>query len=531
MQENIPNLQYNNNYLYNYDMKLSFPTETGLPFAYTLEKPMLIRVQAKTKQTNPTESVTKNSGELDVTYVSKTMSRFGFAMPIEHEQYTAGVDYNTQVTAPYAFDCETNNERYKTTLQCRIRLNSKQSEGDFRIAHYSVVPFTSRNNVLDVQPILLKKNTHIVHVLKNQERTRLNLGPATVNIQSDRKSLIKSPTLYNEVLGLLKVNDIHFKAIDLYINNDVINEWVTVNVAYNKNTYVETNSNDKEQLVKMDSLNSKLLKAEVSSQQDRTNYLMTEISKGIQSPIVYGVDINLEIPQVRSLYASIGLAESNTDENRNQQTLFFLQSLQNGIPESKYEICGFGYTGSTHETPLNYEKTIEREPKDRYFLEMLHGSTCSNGMALEIHALQTRTKEMKEAIMNSDIVRQCKQEMRQGNKAMEACQKANQLAEAKNHLSMSVQASESDLRTLANLLLKQLNPENLVESSKTEGSSKKQNIELETELSPDYQTVFVALRTPSINIELPPVDVSNVQLFKREGNNLWDRPGTKSSKL
>lgn len=514
----------NYNFLCNHNVLVTDVTESGLVFFYRLDKPLLVRTVAKNPEPSPSSA--QGNGMFHLTFVSKRMSRSGIISILDGTTHMSGVDNDLLLRAPIDYTYERNVNDKVVSIQ--MRPHTRQSQ--LKLAHYSVRPFTT---IIDsenaAQPVWDNGNTRIVRVLMNQQKMKFNYDAVSFNVQSDTEQPKDFGSLIAQVFSMWREDNVRFTVIDLYTNNVMDKDWLGLTMSYGEKAI----NNIGQQHARLQSVTDiPSTFGAISDVRERRNSMLKEVSKGLRNPVAQTVNLIVDLPQMSHRYtAIIGMADSNTKDNNVQQALFYLQSIKAGN-NVDYEVCATGETQSSHNVPLDFEKAMEFTPVDRITLKMRYGSTCANGNRLDINSTQTRNVQMSQAIMSSDIAKKCMEEMRQGNKALRACQKANELAQTKNHWSLSMNIPDEAINMFVNVASLPLGIRNtfVQENTKmlTRRDGGKQHVNMDVTVSPDFKNAEVTLNNPYVDLKLPPIDISHVEQLRKKANWLWqqdDRDG------
>jgi len=497
----------------------SFATETGLPFTYVLEMPLLFQIRLINDEANPSYSAMRNSGILDLAFVKKTLSRFGFMTLFDQELYLAGVDTDLQLVAPIMYEYE--KDSTEKSMRLRFRPNFKEISTDsashLKLGHYSVVPYSARQNIVDLQPISQNKNTHVIRFWNNQKELSFNSKLFRVTIQSDNKKATYSDCpLSKGLISLPKETDGRFQMIDVYMNKNIGEDYMTVNILHGKKEgRIDTKMQHSMDVSGIPNAFEGRMNAE-----ERRDRMLNEVTKGVQSPTARAMDVSIDIPYTNDQYiVTVGLANSNVDENAKYRTLFYFQSFND--QRLRYEICGAAHLHSLVEIPLNFEKAVERPMEDQLHFEMLFGKTCANGFGLKFNGTQRQTDDMKEAIMNSDVAKECMKEMQGGNRAMRACQQATALVQMKNQFLMSMEVSKGSISDVVNFMSQQLAIKNHPSVSSKMPESGNSRVSMELRMSPDYKNAEMSVSNSQMEVDFSPVDVSHVPMLEKIADKMW----------
>jgi len=462
--------------------------------------------------------VTRSNGILELAFATKTLSRFGFLTIFDQELYLAGVDTNLQLFAPIMYEYE--RDATEQNVRLRFRPNFKEISSEtidsrLKLAHYSIIPYSTRQNIVDLQPVSLNKNTHVMRLENDQKELTFNSKLFRITIQGDNRQLKYSNTLSRQLITLPKETDAYFKMIDLYINKNIGKDYVTVGLLHGKREGdVDTKQQHSMSLSDLPSAFEGNLNA-----RERRDRMLNEVVKGVRSPIARALDVSVDIPYTNNQYTiTVGLASSNVDENARYRTMVYFQSFNN--QQLRYQICGAAHLRSLLRIPLDFERTMERSLEDHLHLEMLFGTTCADGFGFKFNGTQRRTEDLKEAIMNSDSAKECMKEMQTGNKGLRACQQANALAEMKNHFLMSTEFSKGSINEFVDFMSQQLAIKNSWGSSRM-SESDKSSLNMELRMSPDYKNAELSVSNSQMEINFPSFDVSHVHMLDKVADKMW----------
>lgn len=144
------------NKLLSYDITLSFPTETGLPFVYSLHVPTIKKFSVISKPDM------KSKFDVRLLTSSKHQGRVGFITPFNHQAFLSDIN-NMQIVLSCKLDFHLNDEKSRLDIALQpLKQNSKT-----RLGHYSVIPYTSQYEIISLHPLLLEKDTHQIQEKKN----------------------------------------------------------------------------------------------------------------------------------------------------------------------------------------------------------------------------------------------------------------------------------------------------------------------------------------------------------------------------
>lgn len=518
----------NMNKLENYYKVLAMPTETGIPFFATVKVPKLIRVNGDLEaQQNDDGSIFKMKGHLDAVYSEKMQMRTGFVSPFSHHSYVIGVDTNLQLYWPANYQFEVDSNAH--TIQFNVQPATEVAAG-INLLHYSKVPYSASQNILDLQPMSHSKDTYMVLQNKPYKETysfasdmiKIKLEGG-VDPHKNTYNKMKWESYLISYMGSIFSTDYNYKKIEVYLYPDKSsykNNWYGLSAAYDT---AEVNTDVLEQ----DQSQTKRINIPVVSDkqplsQMRRKLFIQELGEDMNSAKVHVLDVALEIPSKTSQnrqVLTLGLANNNVNKKSRSLLYWNIQSMESD--DVYLEACAAGQMQSSQDILLDFEKAIRSEPKDEFNGELRIGKSCTDGKTISLKGKQTRTNERKSAVLQSKIAKKCQEEMRKDNKGLRACEIASKLAAQQNQLEMSLELDPTLSNTYLNKVVQSVS-DKMGEDSNMELSNPRNadrnTLEARMEASPDYKKVQISLHTPQMNVTLPWQDLSPMKLLLPEND-------------
>ena len=151
----------------------------------------------------------------------------------------------------------------------------------------------------------------------------------------------------------------------------------------------------------------------------RRKQWLNEAAKGVKSAKSQVIDIRLEVPVTseETIMNVITVATSNSEIEKKGRTLVYWSF------ESLFEVCAASQTKVTPDNTVFYEEVAQLKPKVEFNADFRIGKVCSTGEQLNINSVATQSKQLRERIKNSSLIKTCEKQMQQGNKILRACQK------------------------------------------------------------------------------------------------------------
>lgn len=410
-------------YLYNYDMTLGFPTESGLPFVYTLSIPKLTHITSEQFHTVKNSSTERFMEILAgrILLSEKVQSRIGFVTPFEHRHYIAGIDVNTRIFLPAGLSVKSEGRKFELKINENNRYGNEQL-----MIHHSIVPYTARHDILSFEHGVseyLNNDTRLV-TTKEPHTIEFPLENAIFHIESDyidngiKKKM--GMEVASEIYNIFSNNDAHYRKFDAILLLTAAH----INISFDYRLMFDVNSSEA-------TIPSNIDKRPDS--EERREQFIREVSKDVNAATSYAYDISVRTAYNQYVF-TLAVADSYVDKS---QALWYWNSQSPNNEKVFEEFCAIGYVQPPRNTPLNFEKAIEEIPNYEFKAEMRF-ENCANGQSVRLKGNWTRTDDVKEMAMKSEIVEKCQQEIKQGNVWLPTCQKASKLIRQKNYLMMSI---------------------------------------------------------------------------------------------
>jgi hypothetical protein len=448
---------FNETKLSNYEVTMSFPMETGWPLTFRLQIPTVMSVNGKLKTKSESDSGNQSpipksatvSAKIRLIYGMKIQKRLSFVVPFENQEYMVGVDKNLQIHLPVRSEIEFDRKKKEAVL----RLQPIGDEQEYKVLQYKTEPFTSKHDILSLQPVQKDVNTHTIHKdratssqieisdKQNQQRlqfhwerqpSRSNDNQANENRHLREKAMDAANKLMRSMAVLYNPNEPEKSEYEKYSvkvasKSDISAE---VKVSYDSLTTESSSKADDSDSwspkAKVPNLESSL------NEQDRKHKLLKEASKNINSATAKAVDISLELTGGVQTSASVTAAISSSNVDEKSRLLVFASAKTN--EDKDYYLAAGLEARSPNTDSLDYEESLKANTPRELSGEIQYGrGTDRNNEQsqnkIKIQGRAEQSEERKKEIRLSRDAQTCsKQENQNGNKMSKSCQKVNQRA-------------------------------------------------------------------------------------------------------
>lgn len=476
------------------------------------------------------------AGKMDLVYGMEHQKRLGFIAPFEHQEYMVGIDRKVQVHLQLRSEIEYDRKKQEV----RVKIQPSEDENEYKILEYKTIPFTSKRDILSLQPAPKENNTYTIHknrALQSQmelnDRNSQQIAKFSWERQSshsggesethEKKQLTAMDAwrqLAKSVSSLYYVNEYETEyqkySIKLYSSKDMSAE---MKVSHESSTTESKNSTDSEN----SSLNATAPYLEKeSSVHERKQKLIKEASENISSPRADALDISLRLigPTESSLVITAAVGQSNVDQ-KSRALLFASSKTTNG---QDYYLSATLESKTPNVESLDYEETLKANTRREFEADMYYGkgnneNSGNSQNRIKIQGNLEQTDDRKNEIRQSADAEACTKEARQnGNKLTSACRRANQRAASVNvgEMSVSFEKESSLQQTLMSALDSvQLLSENQIEIQKSlQDSEEKNKIKISLEMSPNDEKIDITVKTPESKLQF-----KNINLNRNNNEN------------
>ncbi|XP_028134500.2 vitellogenin [Diabrotica virgifera virgifera] len=413
------------------EMAIAIPTAMGIPFLYTYDSPMLVKVQGQVggqvkpqlvqNQKIQTPENIKLQATIRATVSGKTQGRVTFIAPFEHEQYIAGYDKHWEINIP----------KVKTDVE--IDLNLKEikvlfellPERSVNLLHFRSWPYTAKSDVTDFEPLSAQKRTREIEP-DNMHAFKTTVGQKSIGLGLDVEVKHERKFIHSELINRLfsqngvidgakalwDVNNLQSSEINISLNFDLATvHFIIIHSRYDQN-YQQKGESPKSEY-KVD---------EKMSPDERQQQMMDAVASGINSVSVKSLDTTIDLIGDRYIQylLSGAVAKSNVDPKSNVRIFFKRFSLDPELKNYETHFVSQSMIPNTNALDLQYSLS-KNEPKIDTKMEVTFGYSDESKSKILAEIKHRRTEERKQYLKELPLYEQCKQEMKESNKQLFSC--------------------------------------------------------------------------------------------------------------
>lgn len=522
---NIDEAKFNN-----FEVTMSFPTETGLPLTFTLKSPSVMNIKghAKAEKNENSETV---SGKVKVSLGLRVQKRISFVTPFENQEYVTGIDKSLQVFLPIKAEM-----KYDTVKnELRTKIQPADDEPEYKALQYKKLPFTSKHDILSLRPVSNDKNTHIIHkshaipsqielndwsekpsIQFSYERQSNHRADDRETRESKRQNAASAgQKLLRGIVAMIypvhpeKSEEYEKYSIKITPKNDMSAEMIL--------SYASM-KNENDMNISSHSLHARAPSLDKNwNSSERKEKFLEEVTNKISSAEGHAIDIDLRlnVGVLSSISATAAAAMSNVDKK--SRAIIHASIKSEG--EMDYDIASAIEAKMPNIKSLDYEETLKADKAHLEFdAEVRFGpkeEDENNENKIKIDGKLEQTEKRKNEIRESRDAQTCKKEIKKtGNKMSQACQKVN-------HRAVSVDAAELTIALHKDLSAKQL-AEDLIESverlSQTraevprdhEDKEKKNKIKVFIQLSSKDDKADISIKSSEGKVNIKNIKLGNL---------------------
>ncbi|XP_001607396.1 vitellogenin [Nasonia vitripennis] len=533
--------------LKNFEVTISFPTETGFPFRFTVKNPTITSVSGVSHLKTTSGSGSRSewpkaslSGNVRIVYGLQTQKRLGFVTPFEHQEYMVGIDKDMQVYLPVRSEIEYDVNKGET----RLRIQPNENLDEFKIIQYRTQPFTSKHDILNLEPITKDSNTATVHKNRatssqielndnnNKQRLQFNwerqmrhleeeIGNSYNKRQNAMEAMCKLTQSISSMFYLNSVDSEYQKySVKVSPGSDMSAE-----MRISHDSMITENSENTDNSESW-SPNAKTVHLERSlSEQERKQTLLKEASKNINSAEANVVDISLQLngDMQSSVALTAAFADSNVD--RKSRALLYA-SVETKGGQDYHVSAGFEGKNPNIES-LDFEEILKANDRREYDLNVHYGIGTNENDENKQNRIKVRgeikqTEERKKQIRQSHDARVCmKQQSLHGDKMTSACKRINKRASLADAGDFTVTfPNKSPMREIVMSAwdAAERMTQSVSHSWKNRMIKEEDNkVKVTFEMSPNDEKVDVTVKTPEGQIQLNNIKVALIS-NKNNGN-------------
>ncbi|XP_066255189.1 vitellogenin-like [Euwallacea similis] len=419
------------------EMALSFPTEMGIPFLYTYDMPVIVRLEGKVKATATPQVSQKDRiytpekivGDVDtyITISGKVQSHLSFVTPFDHQIYMAGYDRTLHTHVPLKAHVDIDVKNKETKIEVEIQ---EKHEGA-RLLHFSSTPYTSRSDVMTIRPVALRPNTLII---KDQEKQHtffdiefgkkqtglsfrawghhpvqsFNLGSLAAMWQSENFI-----TLWDELWDKAALT--HTEASLRFNPSQSTMRKVTFRIKHSYEYKQQPEVQKEEDFLSLSQLATKLQSDEP---QQRQQELFKHVGSGIKSARLYSTDISMECEGDEKVQHFLGYAVAKSNAGSLSKALIYYKN-KNQNTQSAFELRA----DVPNTNGLDLTHSLDTEPFAKITCKIHHGKADNKEARISAEVNMTRSKARKQYLTTQEpLYSVCKEQMQEGNFQLPACQ-------------------------------------------------------------------------------------------------------------
>ncbi|XP_035723486.1 vitellogenin-like [Vespa mandarinia] len=524
LQSPKDNRHVNMNKLLSYDITLSFPTETGLPFVYSLHVPIIRKLSFISKPDM------NSKFDIRLLMANKHQGRVGFITPFDHQSFVSGIDVNMQVFLPCKLDFHLTNEKSRLDVALQpFKQNSRT-----RVGHFSVVPYTSQYEVMSFHPLLLEKNTHkiqeneITHIKMPQDSNSVfSVEIETENLVNKFQKWIRNENKWSNMMTASTLALGTYEKFDLYVKPNLQeNEAVKFTATLDTKEIRSNNIDTTDESWKSGNEVLKTMHQALDSPARRKEFLQ-EISKGINSGKAYVIDAGLEIPGVwNNKHACTLCLASSNDENKFRSLFYWYTNIPS--QNITHQVCVNGQIRSSPTTPFDYKKILDSHPMKEFSVNIKFGRTCSDDSLVTMKGQIKQSEDYKMYIQESAIVKRCDENMRN---SVKDCQKAAEMATNLNEMDMKIikhdskRESDTELKQTFHRMTKMLTDLDVqviseLREHQDNTNDKDNDVNIHIKLSPDMTSAEAIISKSGHVLTLSDIDISDKDIDDEDVNEI-----------
>ncbi|XP_046741037.1 vitellogenin-like [Diprion similis] len=506
------------------------PTATGFPFVYSLRRPTLFKIGGEVQARSNPDLAHGSSDELQIpstanvtsdihfVYSTHIHSRIQFITPFDYHSYETGITKNFQVNIPLRIRADLDAENQHV----RVELQPIQKDRDYNLFHYSTKPYTSKNDIRDIAPVVLQDNTQPIgtgeRIQNEYEFGKKSTGMAfRLKASSERSSrqpmcawLQEQMAPHDALSGFVfpfAQQTIEQTRYDLIWDSSSSSSKSVVVTASWDSQRSDESSNSKNSSPDIPQPSSKK-----PDSQERQDELQGQVASGINDADVASIDVGVHFQgQTDAQYAmTAAVASSNTDDN----SRFLFYYYKKSADQKRYEVCLRAESEMPNVPELDFTKALRADPKSKVELAVNFGEQCQSGGSVQVKGKWEQSAELRNYLRQHPLAKQCAGQIEKGDYALPACRnmttRANHMDEAHftieyKNVPRSAQNATISVYRAAQFMAYENAYENTVDPKDQE----KGRIDIDLEFSEDFDFMNVSINAPAMDANFTDIEISS----------------------
>lgn len=489
-----------------YEITIGLPTATGFPLVYTLNTPVYLGIKGKVQAQIPEMRSTQGKYQIpktlgattnvEVTYSEDKQGQLTFVTPYDHQVYVAGYKKKVHVSVPVKGSLSVDVQK----RHVEVEVKPVQKGGDYKVLHYSTVPYTTVKDVTDFKPVVQGSNTKVVEVKPVKQVTK-HLGGKVLGMvyRLEAKTGKRNVDMKKLIYDLFQRHDA--TSVTVYPTVETSIDYTTVDLYYDaKLSTVQSlglTATYRRVTPKESGHQTENVFTPTPDSQTRVKKFYQQVSNGIKGAVVDVVDLGLKVQGQTPGEYTLTLACGRSPIDAPTKVLGYFHKT---VGSENYEVCFEQSIKDTYVSLVDFEKAVQSVPKTEVTAELKFGDKCETGAKVLVQGKLERTQERREYVQTLPQVEKCRTEMQQGIIFSSNCRNATYQAGLMDKYRFTVKyhgvpEPVKNVTYQVYSLLRHIGYPYVTENLVTEGTPKGE-VELDVNFSPDLKTTTVYVSSP-----------------------------------
>ncbi|XP_046429082.1 vitellogenin isoform X1 [Neodiprion fabricii] len=509
---------------------LTMPTVTGFPFVYSVKKPTLFKiggeVQARSKPDlthGPSDelkipSTTNVTTDIHFVYSTHIHARIQFITPFDYHSYEAGIVKNFQMNVPLRIHADFDAENQ----HIRVKLQPIQQDRDYNLFHYSTKPYTSKNDIRNISPVIHQDNTQPISTgeqIQNDYDFGKKATGMAFRLKSSSERRSRQPMcawLQEQMAPHDAVSAFAFPFAQQVIEQARYDLVWDSRSSSSKSVVVTASWDSQRSDESGDRKDSSSGTPQPSSKkpdsQKRQDELQDQAASGINDADVASIDVGVAFQgQSDAQYAmTAAVASSNTDDTSRLLFYYYKKSAN----DKTYEVCMRAESEMPNVPEMDFTKALKADPKSKVEFAVNFGEQCQSGGSIEVKGKWEQSSELTDYLRQHPMAKQCAGQMEKGDYALPACRnmtaRANHMDEA--HFTIkykNIPATAQNMTFSAYRAAQYFAFENAYENVVDPKDQEEGRIDVDLEFSNEFDSMNISINTPAMDANFTDIEITH----------------------
>jgi hypothetical protein len=456
------------------EVTVSVPTIAGIPFVASFRYPVVASMQGSVKydaQDSQSQSgssssrksqyqiptVLKAKAQFKALFIAQKIATLSFMEPVSQNIYSAGVQKQTFLSAPFKVEALVDLKAMKAELALKTHSEQKQ-EQEVELLEHHVRPFTSIRRKLSAKPTSQAKDAEVknIHLTREPEKHDMKMGEKALGLsvrvqqrleccRGDFAAWVRKARHFSPVAALQFFDESNTIAARqtrvTYSPAQSETDQVTASIHIG----TATKSADDKVDVTFRAAQKTLQDDAKSSQQDvetgkeKMKKALSEAKAGYAVTVAAELELSSESKQQPRRYATSVTVAKGTFGLNEKLSLHLERPQIPGYDSQPWELCVEAHSKFPALPAYSYSEMMQARVEANAKAQISFGQKCNKQQPqIDIEVNMERSEGQKQNVENSAEAKQCQRDEKEGQQLSPSCRNATLQAATLNEYDITI---------------------------------------------------------------------------------------------